>query len=262
MEKSFSNQASQLVTPNEGCSLDNFKKFNSESYKILCRLDEATDGLVFHAKNQTLSLDSKQQSTLIHNFEQLIPNIAEDLEITPEAAFEKSADFFSNTQVLVQPKGIQGFVYRSMQSVQNSVPLIYTSEAVSILKTIGLTGVEIIRSAPLTFVAATYIGALFFGYCGSVAGNNPVGLVLNSTSFVLSRPMRGVEIVLNGLILGPISNVTGLPVILNGTQQMLAGKGLSIQKYTKVGIAFERIINSKIVKKGKKIYDIIFTKGE
>lgn len=98
-------------------------------------------------------------------------------------------------------------------------------------------------------MGAIYIGALFFGYCGSVAGNNPVGLVFNSTSFVLSRPMRGVEIALNGLILRPISNVIRLPLILNGTQEMLAGKGLSIQEYTKIRIAFEKMSNSNIAKK-------------
>lgn len=40
--------------------------------------------------------------------------------------------------------------------------------------------------------------------------------------------MRGVETTLNDLILGPISNVIGLPLILNGTQEMLAGKGISV----------------------------------
>ena len=43
---------------------------------------------------------------------------------------------------------------------------------------------------------------------------------------------------------------------------MLAGKGLSIQEYTKIGIAFERLSNSTILKKGKKIYKIIRNKDE
>jgi hypothetical protein len=149
-----------------------------------------------------------------------------------------------------------------MQTAQNFVPMAYTSEAVSILKTTGMTGLQIISNAPLTFVGATYIGALFFGYCGSVAGNNPVGLIFNSTSFVLSRPMRGVEITLNALILRPISNTIGIPLVLNGTQEMLAGKGLSIQEYTKIGIAFERISNSKIIKKTKKIFRILRDKDQ
>ena len=80
-----------------------------------------------------------------------------------------------------------------MNSAQNFVPMSLTSEAVSILKTTGMTGYKIIRTAPLTFVGATYIGDTFFSYCGSVTDNNPVGLVFNSASFLLSRPRRGVK---------------------------------------------------------------------
>lgn len=110
-----------------------------------------------------------------------------------------------------------------MNTAQNYVPMCYISKAVSILKKTGMTGFQTIRQAPLTFVGATSIGAIFFGYCSSVAGNNAVGLIFNSISFILSRPIRGVEITVNGLILRPISNVIGLPLILNGTQEMLAG---------------------------------------
>ena len=243
-----------------GYSLDNYKTINPEGYTILCRLGEASDGLSYYPKASKIVLDSGQQSRLMYNFEYFISTVAEDYGISQQAAVEKSVGFFSNKEVTVLPTGIQGKVYKIMQSAQNFVPMGYTSEAVSILKTTGMTGFQIIKQAPLTFVGATYIGALFFGYCGSVAGNNPVGVVFNSTSWLLSRPMRGVEITLNGLILRPISNVSGLPLILNGTQEMLAGKGLSIQEYTKIGIAFEKITNSTIFKKVKKIYQILRNK--
>lgn len=279
MKNSFSNQANQLVTTNKvkvplllgeptskinisGYSLDNYKNFNPEGYTILCRLGEACDGFSYFPKTSKIVLDTRQQSILMNNFEQLIPNIAEDFGITQQAALEKSVEFFSNKQVTVQPTGIQGKFYKIMQTAQNYVPMAYTSEAVSILKTTGMTGLQIISKAPLTFVGATYIGALFFGYCGSVAGDNAVGLIFNSASFVLSRPMWGVEITLNGLILRPISNTIGIPLVLNGTQEMLVGKGLSIQEYTKIGIAFERISNSKIIKKTKKIFRVIREKDE
>lgn len=245
-----------------GYSLDNYKTFNPEGYTLLCRLGEASDGFSYFPKSSKIVLDTGQYNKLINNFEQLVPNISEDFGITQQAAIEESANFFSNKQVIVQPTGIQGKIYKIMNSAQNFVPMAYTSEVVSVLKTTGITGLKIITQAPLTFVGASYIGALFFGYCGSIAGNNPVGVVLNSTSFVLSRPMRGVEITLNGLILRPISNVIGLPLILNDTQEMLNGKGLTTQEYTKIGIAFERITNSNIVKKCKKIYRVIRDKYE
>jgi hypothetical protein len=44
-----------------------------------------------------------------------------------------------------------------MNTAQNYVSMSYISKAVSILKKTGMTGFQIIRQAPLTFVGATYI---------------------------------------------------------------------------------------------------------
>ena len=243
-----------------GFSLDNYRTFNPEGYTILCQLGELSDGLKYFPNTSKIVLDSNQRSLLFANFQQFIPNLAQDMQVSQATALSKSVDFFADNKLVVQPVGIQGKVYRTLQSVQNYLPMASTSQAVTLLKTSGITGLNIITQAPLTFVGATYIGAMFFSYCGSVAGNNPVGVLLNSTSFLLSRPMRGVEVVLNGLFLTPISNTIGLPMVLNGTQEMLTGKGLSLQEYTKIGLAFERITNSKSVQKIKKIYKVIRNK--
>lgn len=243
-----------------GFSIDNFRTFNPEAYTVLCRLGESCDGLNNFPKTSKIVLNINQTSQMLCNFEQFIPKIAEDFGISREAAIEKSVNFFSDKVIVVQPTGIQGKVYNSMRALQNYTPMAYATEAVSILKTTGMTGFTIISKAPLTFVGVTYLGSIFFGYCGSVAGNNSIGTVCNFTSFVLSRPMRCVEITLNGLILRPISNLVGVPLILKGTQEILAGKGLSLEDFTKIGIAFQRISNSNLVKKTKKIYKIIRNK--
>jgi hypothetical protein len=73
--------------------------------------------------------------------------------------------------------------------------------------------------------------------------------------------MRGVELTLNGLILRPISNLVGLPLILNGNQELLDGKGIAVQDYKKIGIAFEKINNSTVVQKVKDIYNILTPKN-
>lgn len=96
------------------------------------------------------------------------------------------------------------------------------------------------------------IGARFLDYLCSVAGNNAIGSISNFTSFVLSRSMKSFEIVINGLILIPISNVVGLPLILNGTQEILACQGMSLQEYPKIRLAFQIISNSTMVQKTKK----------
>jgi hypothetical protein len=237
-----------------------YKVFCPDNYRVVCQLGELAGGGNFYPNTGTFLIDSNQQCKLVNNFEQLIPRIAKDLGISEEAALEKTVDFFSNSQLHVYPVGVQGKVYRFMNTLQNYIPVSYTVQAVSIAKTTGLTGFKIITQAPLTFVGSCYLGSIFFGYVGSVAGDNMVGVVFNATSYVLSRPMRGVEITLNGLILRPVSNLIGLPLILNGTQEILAGKGISLQEYAKIGLSFERICNSTVVKKATKIYRILRNK--
>ena len=202
-------------------------------------------------------METKNESQIFDNLQNFIPNVSKDLSISEEAAIEKSVDFFFDKQIYVEPKGIQGTIYNVIRGMQNYVPMVYTSKAVSVMKTTGLTGIKLVHQAPLTFVGATYIGSMFCSYAGGIAGNNPVGSVFNFTSFLLSRPMRGVEITLNGLLLRPVSNVIGIPLVLNGTQELLAGKGLTAQEYSKIAIAFERISNSTLVNKTKEIYKII-----
>lgn len=245
-----------------GFSADNFKTFDPEGYTILCGLGERCDGLSYFPKTSKIILDINNQNHLLNNFDQFIPSIAKDFGIDQTTAIEKSVDFFSDKVVVIQPKGIQGKVYNTMRNLQTYVPMYYTTEAVSILKTTGMTGIKIVTNAPLTFVGATYIGSIFFGYCGSIAGSNPVGSVLNFTSFLLSRPMRGVEIVVNGLFLRPISNAIGLPLLLNGTQEVLSGKGLSIEEWKNINLSFQKIRNSKVFEKATKIYKIIRNKNE
>ena len=210
-----------------GYSLDNFKTFDPTGYTVLCRLGETCDALNYFPVTSKIVLNVGEKSQLGYNLQNLLPNIAKDLAIPEEAALQTAADFFSDKKVVVQPVGIQGKVYNIMRSAQNYIPMIYTSQAVATIKTTGLTGVQVISQAPLTFVGATYIGAVFLAYCGGIAGNNTVGLILNSTSYVLSRPMRGVETVLNGLALTPLSNLVGVPLMLNGTQKMISGIGIS-----------------------------------
>jgi hypothetical protein len=243
-----------------GYSLDNFKTFDLTGYTVLCQLVETCDALNYFPVTSKIVLNVGEQSQLGYNLQNLLPNIAKDLAIPEEAALQITTDFFSDKKVVGQPIEIQVKVYNIMRSAQNYIPMIYTRQAVGTIKTTGLTGVQVLSQAPLTFVGATYIGALFFGYCGGIAGNNSVGFILNSTSYALSRPMRGVEIVLNGLALRPLSNLVGVPLMLNGTQEMISGIGISVQDYSKVAFAFERLTNSTVVQKIKKIYKVLRAK--
>jgi len=244
-----------------GYSLNNYKIFNPEGYTILCETGKYCDILSFFPNTNTIVLELNNKSySFFKDFpNQFIPELAKELDVSPQSAINKSLDFFTDKRVVVQPTGVQGTVYNFMRHIQNYGPVAYTFEAVSVLKTTGMTGVQIITSAPLTFVGATYLGGLVCGYFGSVAGNNTVGTIFNTSSYILTRPMRGVEITLNGLILQPLSNFTGFPLILNGTSEILAGKGINIKDYAKIYLAFERVSNvtSKNTRRLKKVFDAI-----
>ena len=235
-----------------GYKLKNYKLFNPNEYKIMCQTSKYCDGLSFFPNTNTIVLEAN--SKLFTDFpKHFLPDLAKELDVSPQSAFEKSIDFFGDKRVVVQPTGLQGKVYNIMRHIQNYGPVTYTFEAVSVLKTTGMTGLQVITAAPLTFVGATYLGGLVCGYFGSVAGNNTLGLIFNTSSYILTRPMRGVEITLNGLILQPLSNITGVPLILNGTSEILAGKGINITDYAKISLAFERV--SKKAKRFTKVYN-------
>ncbi len=108
MKKLF-NQANQFVITNK-CKvalrepignihisrylLDHYKTFNLEKYTILCCLREPFNGLSYFPKPSRIILDTGQQNQLIYNFEQIVPNIAEDFAIIQQDALEKSVNFF------------------------------------------------------------------------------------------------------------------------------------------------------------------------
>lgn len=243
-----------------GYSLDEFKNLYQEVYTIICNLGKGCDHINYFPTTSKIVLTSDNYSQLYYSFQRdFFPNLTEDLGVREEVAVEKVGNFLANTELRIQPIGIQGKVYNAMRAGQDYLSMTTSTKAVVALKTTGYKGLDIISKGqgPLVFIGITYLGSVVTGYAGSVAGDNSVGLFFNGTSWLLSRPMRGTEVILNGLILGPISRVTGLPVILNGTQELLNGKGIEVKDYNKIGAAFDRVINSKIVKKVKDIIAVL-----
>lgn len=247
-----------------GYSLDDFKTINPTGYTILNQVGQTTNGLNYFPASSKIVLDSGQMSSLRYNFQNFekdfLPNLARELGVNQSMALEKTQDFLGKNQIIVQPTGIQGRIYNTMWYGQQTMAMTSVANKVSTLKLMGETGVQIIQGSPMVFVGATYLGSIFFGYCGAVAGNNTIGLVCNVTSATLAYPMKGVEIVLNNLILTPISNVVGLPLMINGTDTVLQGKGISVQNYLQIAASFERITNSTAVRKIRKIHSVLRAK--
>lgn len=226
-----------------GYTLENYQKYDPEGYTILCETGKYCDALSFFPNAKTIVLETGSQTHMFFtDFPyKFVPGVANELQVSPEVAHHISTDFFSGNRVVVQPTGVQGTVYNMMKRIQNYGSMINTYEVVSIAKTTGMTGLKAVTNAPCVFIGATYVGGVFFSYLSIIAGHNPIGTFFNTTSYVLTLPMKGTEVVLNGIILGPISRTTGLPLILNATDQVHNGKGILVTDFAQIGVAFERV---------------------
>ena len=143
----------------------------------MCETGKYCDVLSFFPRTKTVVLEGNSQSHLLFSEfpERFILDLGKELDISTKSAVEKSVDFFADKRVVVQPTGFQGKVYNTMRNIQNFGPVAYTFEAVSVAKTAGIIGLEVISAAPLTFVGATYLGGVVFSYFGCVASDSAIG---------------------------------------------------------------------------------------
>jgi len=90
-------------------------------------------------------------------------------------------------------------------------------QAVTAATTVVMAGPQILAASPLLFVTMTSTGVLFFNLCGCFMGDNLYGQTSRSIGWLLNRPMRVVEVVINSLVFSPITKVTGFPLLINAT---------------------------------------------
>jgi hypothetical protein len=244
-----------------GFSFDELKSFDPTGYTIMCRIGEKCDGLSYFPKNSKVVLSVGEQSKPIYNFQdfqtKIGSEIAKDLRIPQEVANKQLAVFFNDNDLVVMPGGLQGKAYGLMRYLQNYYPMMSTTRMVAAMKTTGISGWKALSGAPLSSIGAAYVGGQFMTFCGCILGNNTAGNLFTGAGYVLVIPMRLVEEVMNGLVLRPVSNLVGMPLLLNGTKEMVSGIGIPIKEYLKIAEGLERLTNTKVYKKALKVYKII-----
>lgn len=81
--------------------------FNPEGYTILCETGKYCDILSFfpNTNTNTIVLEANMQSHVLFNDfpNRFIPDLAKELNVSPQSAFEKSVDFFGDKRVVVLP---------------------------------------------------------------------------------------------------------------------------------------------------------------
>lgn len=107
---------------------------------------------------------------------------------------EQAQNFFHNKNVVIQPDGAQGTLYRVGSYLQSAGSAGILANTLALAKLGGISGVKILQAQPYLAIAIPTTGALFFYGCGVIVGNNTIGKVLVTTGDALSLPMKGVEI--------------------------------------------------------------------
>lgn len=128
------------------------------------------------------------------------------------------------------------------------VPATYLGTAIAAGQSLGVTGLQLLSSQPLLFVAVCSSGALFFNGIGLLAGNNTIGNTSRAIGWGLNRPLAGVEMVLNRIPLKGFTSITGIPAVLNFTKTQAEGIGINAGDALKIAGEAKKKYGVRIVK--------------
>jgi len=203
-------------------------------------------------ETQTLVLDYDGFCRLVSKSEGILNTLSSELDISKQSAMQQAQEFFSTKNVVVQPGGVQGTIYKVSSYLQSGGSAGLVANTIAMARLAGVNGLQILQAQPFLAVAIPTTGAMFFYGCGAIVGNNPVGKVLITTADILALPMKGVEIMWNSYGNSVTQKLFGIPTILNMTQTLKTGPGYTIPEIYKY-VNFDqksvfRHIKDKIIK--------------
>lgn len=190
-------------------------------------------------EKQTLVLDYNGFCSLVSNSDVIISNIASELGITKDSAIEQAKQFFAKKNVVVQPTGVQGIIYKAGAYLQSAGSASLVVNTIATGQLAGVTGLQVLQAQPLLAVAVPTTGAMFFYGCDCMVGNNALGKALTTTGDILAVPMKVIEILWNSYGNHYAQKYLGIPTLLNMTQSFKTGPGYTPQEIAKY-IKFEQ----------------------
>lgn len=207
--------------------------FDYSDYTICNELVKSCGDLSYLPNTKTFVFTNASFCHLVEN-DMFVNNVSKALGISQGEAGHQIADFFSDKMLLVQQKGVQGYVSKIGTFAQTAGSASMVARTVTMAKVAGVSGLKVVKAQPLLVVALPTVGAMFFYGCGTIVGNNTIGRTCNTIGNVLNLPMRFSEMTYNSYI-GPFLHKTiGLPTILNYTQQVKRGPGLDASEALKI----------------------------
>nr|QUS63954.1 hypothetical protein [Haslea silbo] len=207
-----------------------FKLGDEFSYQFCDQISQLCGSFQVIIETHTLVLDYDGFCNLVVKTDEIISTISSDLGVTELSTMEQAVKFFQNNNIVVQPGGVQGAVYKVGSYLQSAGSAGLVTQTIGLARLAGVNGLHILRAQPALAIAIPTTGAIFFYGCGAIAGNNTIGKALITTGDVLVLPMKGIELMWNSYGNPIIHKVFGIPVILNMTQTLKTGPGYTIQE--------------------------------
>lgn len=200
------------------------------SYRFCDEISQLCGSFRSIPETGTLVLDYDSFCRLVSKSDIILNTLAVDLDITPQLALEEVQKFFSDKNVIVEAKGLQGTLDKVGSYLQSAGSAGVGANSLALAKLAGVSGLEVLKAQPILAVAIPTTGAMFFYGCATLAGNNTVGKVLTSTGDILALPMKGVEIMWNSYMNPTIQRIFGILVLLNMTQTFKTGPGYTVKE--------------------------------
>jgi hypothetical protein len=123
---------------------------------------------------------------------------------------------------------IPGKFYQIGRCAKIGIPVMFAHIVISAASMFGAINLTIITYHPMAIVAFTSCGAIFFNGLDAILGDNILESTSKTIGWTLNLPIKGVEVLLNRLVLFPITFVTGFPLLLNANAEQNSGPGISI----------------------------------
>ena len=207
-----------------------FKLGDEFSYKFCDQISQLCGSFQVIPETQTLVLDYNGFCSLASELDVILSTISSDLGVTKVSAMKQAQKFFQDKNVVVQPGGVQGTVYKVGSYLQSAGSAGLVSQTLALAKLAGVSGLQILQAQPALAIAIPTTGAIFFYGCGAVFGNNTIGKVFVTTGDIFALPMKGVEIMWNSYGNPVIQKIFGIPIILNMTQTFKTGSGYTVKE--------------------------------
>lgn len=233
--------------------LDKIDLFKDAKSSIFCDIiKQECVGSVYIDKSNTLVMTNKSFEGVLDTINENLSNLDLVDPVAHSKLVQDTLSFFEQKKVIVTQQGFQGAIYKAGHFAQSYGSTALTVKSVMMSRALGVTGSDVLVGQPLLIVTVPTIGGIFFHAVSMFVGQNAVGKSFQTVGNILLMPMKATELILNNIIFLPVGKFTGVPMLLNMTQTINMGPGLSIEDAKKL---VNIVRNGKLSPIWKKFYD-------